>query len=94
MLQGIVDSAAAGINDHGMRGGKSVLGRKLRDVIDIRKLTLSERDIQRKCPIGLAFGRRARQANDERRDIPGLGQTAKEEFLGRPGLGQLGDRSD
>src|SRR5258705_3271193 len=33
--------------------------------------------------IRFALGRRARQANHERRDIPGLGQTPKEEFLGR-----------
>src|SRR5713226_4257326 len=68
-LKGIKDGAAAGINDHGMRGLESVLGRKLRDVIDVRKLTVTEGRFQRKCPIGFAFGRRTRQANNERRNI-------------------------
>ena len=85
-LKGIKDGAAAGINDHGMPGLESVLGRKLRDVIEVRKLALTERHFQGKCPVGFAFGRRTRQANNERRNILRLGQTPVEESLGRPRL--------
>jgi hypothetical protein len=63
-LQGIKDGAAAGINDHGMRGLESIFGRKLRDIIDISKLALTERRFQRECPIGFAFGRRTGQADN------------------------------
>ena len=58
-LKGIEDGAATGINDHGMRGLESVIGRKLRDVIDVLKLALTERRFQGKGPIRFALRRRA-----------------------------------
>jgi len=80
-LKGIEDGAATGIDDHGMRGLESVIGRKLREVVDVLKLALAERRFQRKGPIGFALRCRARQANNNGRDVLRYGQTPEEESL-------------
>jgi len=90
-LQGIEDSVSAGIYDHGVSRLECVIRRKLREVIDVLELALTEWRLQGKCPIGFAFGCRPRQANNQRRNVFGKGQTPEEESLGGPGLRQLAD---
>src|SRR5258707_13880509 len=85
-LQGIKDGVAAGIHNHGVLGLESVIGRKLREVIEVLELALTERRCQGKCPVGFAFGRRPRQANNERGNVLRQRQTPEEESLGRPRL--------
>ena len=80
-LKRIEDGAATGIDDHGMRGLESVIGRKLREVVDVLKLALTERRFERKGPIGFALRRRPRQANNDGRNVLRYGQTPEEETL-------------
>ena len=70
-LKRIKDGVTAGINDHGVGGLKSVIGRELRDVGNIFKLAAIEGRFQGKCPIGVTLRCGPGQANDDRRNIPG-----------------------
>src|SRR5262249_38274644 len=85
-LNGIKHGSAARTNDHRVACFESVIGGEFSLVFDIFKLALSKWRFQRKCPIRFALRCRTRQANNDRWDVLRQGQTAVEEFLGRPRL--------
>ena len=80
-LKGIEDGMTAGISDHRMLRGESVIGRKLREVVDVFELALTEWGVQRKGPIEFALAGRPWQANNERRNVFGVSRAAEYEFF-------------